>query len=300
MEFRKSRTWWEVGTGVWDVTLRGPGAMGLVHVGIGGPAGPTAKADHWPCRVSPWQSMGVRGRGGAPPHVDNRLSLENSQNLPEQLCKLSVGGGASAHILSPLLGNKRKQTEPGTLGVVGVETEQHANPQHPVPCLQRAVFLGGGLAEPGAIHPLCSGELRPGPRRATEQASEKSRSLGLSWAPCGWGNMTLGHTWTEAPRALEDGRRVHGWPLRVTSRATSWPDLSGSSSGSSLPSVRVPHRLPLSTRAADPELGGEPAMWPGSHLPLSPPSLHGPHGGGASTLAQDTLSQASPVRGSSS
>lgn len=60
------------------------------------------------------------------------------------------------------------------------------------------------------------------------------------------------------------------------------------------------HRLPLSTRAADPELGGDPAMWPGSHLPLNPPSLHGPHGGGASALARDTLSQASPVRQSSS
>lgn len=69
--------------------------------------------------------------GGAPPQVDNRLSLENSQNLPEQLCKLSVGGGASAHILGPLLGDKRKQTEPGTLGVTGVEAKATCKPTVP-------------------------------------------------------------------------------------------------------------------------------------------------------------------------
>ena len=104
----------------------------------------------------------------------------------------------------------------------------------------------------------------------------------------------------KAPRALGDRRRVHGWPLRVTPRATVGVIFQGPALALLCPVSLCHHRLPLSTWAADPELGAEPAAWPGSHLPLSPPSLHSPHGGGDSTLAQDTLSQASPVRGSSS
>lgn len=213
---------------------------------------------------------GVRGRGGAPPHVDNRPSLENSQNLPEQLCKLSVGGGASAHILSPLLGNKRKQTEPGTLGVAGVETRAACKPTAPSAMPAEGCVPGRRACRATGRSSSLLWTAEAWPQEGTEQASEKSRSLGLSWAPCGWGNMTLGCAWTKAPRALGDGRRVHSWPLRVTPRATSRPDLSGSGSGSPLPSVCRHHRPPLSTRAAEPELGEDPAMWPGSHRPLSP------------------------------
>lgn len=100
-------------------------------------------------------------------------------------------------------GNKQSQ---GPLGSRAWRREQRANPQYPVPRLQRAVCPGGGLAEPGAIGPLCSGQLRPSPRRAAEQASEKSCSLGLSWALCGWVKMTLGRAWTKASRALGDRR----------------------------------------------------------------------------------------------
>ena len=243
MELRKSWTWWEVGTGVWDVRCvfvwtrsHGPGE-GLVHVGTGGPPGPTAKADHWPCRVSPWQSVGVRGGGGAPPQVDNRPSLENSQNLPEQLCKLSVGGGASAHILSPFPGNKRKQTEPGTLGVAGVEMRATCKPTAPGGTPAEGRVPGRQPCRAGRHSSSLLGKLRPGPRRATEQASGQSRSLGLSRAPCGWGKMTLGRAWTRLP----GGQKASAWlAFASDAQGHSRRDLSRPSSGSSLPSVPVP------------------------------------------------------------
>lgn len=67
--------------------------------------------------------------------------------------------------------------------VAGVEMRATCKPTAPSGMPAEGRVPGGSLAESGAIHPLHSGQLRPGPRRATEQASEQSRSLGLSWAP---------------------------------------------------------------------------------------------------------------------
>lgn len=306
MELRKSWTWWEVGTGVWDVRCvfvwtrsHGPGE-GLVHVRTGGPPGPTAKADHWPCRVSPWQSVGVRGGGGAPPQVDNRPSLENSQNLPEQLCKLSVGGGASAHILSPFPGNKRKQTEPGTLGVAGVEMRATCKPTAPSGMPAEGRVPGRQPCRVGghSSSPLWTAEAWPqeGNRAGLRAEPQPGPVLGTMWM----GEDDAGTCLDKAPRALGDRRRVHGWPLRVTSRATSWRDLSRSSSGSSLPSVPVPPPSTTVHPGSRPRVGWRSSRVAWEPPTPEPPSLHGPHGRGDSTLAQNTLSQASPVGGSSS
>lgn len=108
-----------------------------------------------------------------------------------------------AHILNPLPGNERKQTEPGTLGITGAETgatfksrggqhcglqratRPHETALHAPRCLRgwtRAAGPGGHLSSllwTAEVRPL--GGIRPGLREEPQPWAMSHLVLGMVW-----------------------------------------------------------------------------------------------------------------------